>query len=280
MHPANHDSGQQFARKRHRHRFGRDQISLEAEQSAGEPCHHRRQDKGGELVMLDRVALKRRAQLVLADRHQHVPERRTRHAQQQIEHAECDQRDQDVVGARLVEIDRPDAAALEIAETVLSARHVAPAEGDRVGQRRERECQQREVHATPAQDEKTDHERENRDKQHREDDRDRDLTRKPSQLRERGRVGADAEPCAVAERRQPGVADEQIEPESRDGEDHHDRGGAGGQAERAHRERQHGQRDRGDPQRPVLCERVHSNFSMRSPSSPRGRTSSTRNINT
>ena len=82
VHAADHHHRQQLAGERHRDGFGRDEIGLEAEQRAGEPGHHRRDHERHELVALDRIALERRAQLVLADRHQHVPERRARHAQQ------------------------------------------------------------------------------------------------------------------------------------------------------------------------------------------------------
>ena len=85
-HAADHDHRQQLAGKRHRHRFGRNQVGLESEQRAGQPRHHRRDHEHAELVALDRIALERGAQLVLADRHQHVAERRAHHAQQHVQH--------------------------------------------------------------------------------------------------------------------------------------------------------------------------------------------------
>ena len=91
-HAADHDDREQFAGKRHRDRFGRDQIVLESEQRAGEPGHHRGDHEDAELVALDRIALEGGAQLVLADRHQHMAERRAHQPQQQIEHTEAEQR--------------------------------------------------------------------------------------------------------------------------------------------------------------------------------------------
>ena len=85
-----------------------------------------------------------------------MAERRAHQPQQQIEHAEAEHGDDDVIVQRIVEAERPDAAALQAAEAVLAAGHRGPAEGDGVGQRRQRQRQQREVHAAPAQDDDAD----------------------------------------------------------------------------------------------------------------------------
>ncbi len=141
-----------------------DEVGQEAQQRAGEAGDDGREDEGGKLVTLDRIALERRTQLVLADRDQHMPERRARQAQQQKEHRERDQRDKQVVGEGIVEIDRSDAAALEAAKAILAAGHIGPAERDRIGESGQRERQQREINAAPAQDQEADDERQGGDK--------------------------------------------------------------------------------------------------------------------
>ena len=283
MHAADHHDRQQLARKRDRRALRRHEVGLEAQQATSQSRHHRRKHECRELVALDRVALEGGAQLVLANRHQHMPERRAHHAQQSVQHAERNQGDQDVVGQRIVEIDGPDAAALQAAEAVLAAGHLAPAEGDGVGERRQRQRQQREIHAAPAQDEASHDGRQHGDQCHGEQDREPDLPVVPVLLDQRGGIGSDAEPRGMAERREAGVADQQVEPQPRDGQDHHQAGGVDRQAQCAHGKRQGNQRDHRHPQRPVLgnpTEVAHSNLSMRSPSRPRGRSSSTRNIST
>ena len=108
VHAADHHHRQQLAGERHRDRLRRNEIVLEAEQRAGESGHHRRKDERRQLVALDGIALERGALLVLADRHEHVPERRAHHAQQPVQHGEPDQGDHDVVRPRIVELDGPD----------------------------------------------------------------------------------------------------------------------------------------------------------------------------
>ena len=72
------------------------------------------------------------------------------------------------------------------------------------------------------------------------------------------------------------MADQDIEPHAGDREHHDVDRGAQRQAGDIERERQQGKRERGDDQRDViLAHRDHSNFRMRSPNSPRGRSSST-----
>jgi hypothetical protein len=264
-------------------RFGRHQVVQEAKQRPGEAGDHGREHEHGEPVAIDRVALERGALLVLADRHQHVAEGRARDAQQYVQHAERDQRDEGVVHVAVVERHGGEAAAREAAQSVLAAGQFRPAEGDGIGERDKSEGQQREVHAAPAQDQQPDGGGQGGDENDREQDRQRDLPGEPLLLRDRGGVGADAEPGAVAERGEAGEADEHVEAHGGDGEAHHLRRRAAGLAERVHGERQYDERCRADEQRlesrlPPECR--HSNFSMRSPSSPRGRNRSTRNIST
>ncbi len=64
------------------------------------------------------------------------------------------------------------------------------------------------------------------------------------QLDQACRIGAEAEPGAVAERYQPGVADTQIEPHGGDRQRHDIDAGVERQPERAQGERQRNQRQR------------------------------------
>ncbi len=65
-----------------------------------------------------------------------------------------------------------------------------PAERDRVGGRREREREQREIDATPPQDQEADDRGQARDDDEREHYRQQDLVREPVPLREARRIGA------------------------------------------------------------------------------------------
>ena len=283
VHAADHHHRQQLARERHRGGLGRDEVGLETEQGTADAGHHGRKHEHRQLVELDGIALERGTELVLADRHQNVPERRAHHAQQAKQNAQRDHRHERVVGEPIVQIDRAERAALETAQTVLAAGHLAPAEGDGVGQGRQRQRQKREVNPAPAQDERANDGRQHRDEGHRQQDRKNDLVVQPVLLGERGGIGADAEPGAVAEGGQARIAHEQVQTQGRNGENDHERRGADRQPEQAHGKGQRNERGRRDQQRAVLgvhAARAHSNFSMRSPSRPRGRSSSTRNIST
>src|SRR3546814_17347550 len=102
-------------------------------------------------------------------------------------------------------------------------------------------------------------------------------------LRQGGRVGADSEPGGVAEGDQAGKADQDVEAGGGDGENDQHRRGVHRQADERQDEGQHGECQGTNPQRPILHmqrRRHFSSFSMRSPSRPRGRSSSTRNIRT
>ena len=211
-----------------------------------------------------------------------MAEWRARQPQQQIEHGERDYRNDDVIVERVIEVVRPDAAALQAAEAILAAGQFGPAERGGVSQRRQRQRQQRKIHAAPPQDDDAYEGCCRRDHDHRQQQRQPDLAAEPVELDQPRRIGADAEPGAVAERHQPGIADAEIEPHRRDGQRHHHGAGVVGQPKRVQAERQRDHRERRQQQRPVFCRRRyrHSNFSIRSPSKPRGRTSSTRNIKT
>ena len=99
-HAADHDHREELARERDGRRFGRREAMIEHQQRTGQSGDDGRQHERPELVPVGVVALEHRALLVLADRHQHVPERRAHDAQQRVRHREPDQRDQRVVGRR------------------------------------------------------------------------------------------------------------------------------------------------------------------------------------
>src|SRR5262249_31783386 len=128
-----------------------------------------------------------------------------------------------------------------------------------------------------AQYEQADEAGEQRDEDDREKQRKRDLPREPVLLRDRGGIGADAIPGAVPEGGEAGEADQQGEAERGDRQAHDLRRRVGGKAERVQDEGQQHEPRESDPECPVPA---HSNFSMRSPRSPRGRNMSTRNIST
>ena len=176
-----------------------------------------------------------------------MAERRAHQPQQQIEHAEAEHGDDDVIVQRIVEAERPDAAALQAAEAVLAAGHRGPAEGDGVGQRRQRQRQQREIDAAPAQDDEADEGRDDGDDDRRQQQRQQDVVAEPVALDQPRRIGADAEPGAVAERDQAGVADAEIEPHRGDRERHHHGAGVERQADQIQRERQRDDGKRGQP---------------------------------
>ena len=72
------------------------------------------------------------------------------------------------------------------------------------------------------------------------------------------------------------MADQDVERHAGDREHHDVDRGAQRQASEIERERKDNQRQRGDDERHmILAHRRYSNFSMRSPSSPRGRSSRT-----
>ena len=209
-----------------------------------------------------------------------MAERRAHQSQQGIKDAKPDQRSDDIIGQRIVEAERADAAALQAAQAVLAAGDFAPAERGRVGERGERERQQREIDAATAQDDETDDRGRDGDHDHRDQQWQPDLAGKPVQLHQARGIGADPEPCAVAEGDKAGIADAEIEAHRRNRERHHHDAGVERQPAGAQCERQYDHADRRKQKRPVLRggRKSHSNFSMRSPSSPRGRTRSTRNI--
>ena len=131
------------------------------------------------------------------------------------------QGDEPVVDPRAVEIDAEHDRAHDAAKPALAAGHGGPAERDGEQHRGEREREQREIDAAPAQDEKAREPGEHRDRRDRKQRRDHDVAGKPVALRQRGRIGGKAVERAVAERHEAGGADQDVQPHAGDGEDHH-----------------------------------------------------------
>jgi hypothetical protein len=130
---------------------------------------------------------------------------------QHVDHREADQRDQGVVSAIVVQVQRAEPAALEAAQAAFAAGERSPAKGHREREGAQRQRQQREVHAAPAQHEEPDRHGEHRHERDVEQQRQQHLPAEPVLLRERRRVAADAEPGCVPEGDEPGRAHQQVQ---------------------------------------------------------------------
>jgi hypothetical protein len=84
-HAADHHHGQHLTREGHRRRFGRRQAVVEHEQCTGQAGDGAGDDEGHQLVAVGGVALKARALLVLADRHQYMAKGRSHDALHHIQ---------------------------------------------------------------------------------------------------------------------------------------------------------------------------------------------------
>ena len=162
-----------------------------------------------------------------------------------MHHRESDQRDQSVVDPAVLEVDAEPVGAGYAAQSVFAAGKCRPAEGNRIRQRGERECEQRKIDAAAAQHEKSDDDAGDGEERKREQRRPQHGSRKPVPLRERRRIRAEPEPGAVAEGDEPGMANQHIERHARDGKDHHIGGAGHRQSAREQRERQHDHRHPG-----------------------------------
>jgi hypothetical protein len=119
-------------------------------------------------------------------------------ARQRIDARYAERRDEHVVDPRIFEIHAEPSRARNAAEAVFAASECGPSVSDRVGERRERERQQRKINTAPAQHEETDEDRCDEQKQEREQCRPDDGAREPVTLRKRRGVGAEAKPRAMA----------------------------------------------------------------------------------
>src|SRR5262249_7464341 len=202
--------------------------------------------------------------------------RRSVEAPEQVTHRHADRRDDPIVGVVGFEIEAEHRRAGHAAQPALAAGELGPAVADGEQERGQRQREQRKINAAPPQYQRSGEKRGRRNKENREQERENDLAGKPIALAQGGGVGAESEPCAVAERDEPGIADQHIESHTGNGEhDDIDRG-AQRQAGDIEGERQHRERERRNQKRGVFVAHAgYSNFWMRSPKRPRGRTSST-----
>ena len=104
-HAADHGHGQDLAGEDDVHPIGRDEVVQIGAEAAREAERSGREHERDQLVAADRIAHEQRALLVLADRDQDAAERRADHAPDQDGGEEHDERDQDVEGGLIVEID-------------------------------------------------------------------------------------------------------------------------------------------------------------------------------
>ena len=278
-HAADHGHGQDLAGEDDVHPIGRDEVVQIGAEAAREAECRGREHEGDQLVAADRVAHEQRALLVLADRDQNVAEGRADHAPDQDGGEEHDDRGHDVERGLIVEIDAQQVGPGDAAEAVLAAGERGPAVDDVEGHRGEREREQREVDAAPAQDEEADERPVSAARATAKAIARRKELGREVELEQRRGVGGEPEERAVAEREQAGVAEQQVEAEADQHEQRDLARDRDRQAERAGEERQDDERRREDQERVAEDpEAAHSSFATFSPISPRGRSSRTRTM--
>ncbi len=159
-----------------------------------------------------------------------------------VDYGKADHCHEDIEGPGAVEIGDAPVGANHAAEAVLAAGEVRPAEGDGEGNRRHRQCQQREIDAAPSQNQKAEACRHDADEENGKGGRQQELAREEMALRQHRRIGADAEEGAVAEGNEAGVSDEDVQRHGGDGEDHNVRRRGQRQADRQHEDGQDDER--------------------------------------
>ena len=231
-HAADQHHRQQFTRERHGQHFSRGDPVIEHRQTAGQAGHRRRDDEGGQLVLLHRVAEKARALLVFADGDQHLAKGRVHQTQHEHAHDHGDHRDEHIKGPGIVELESKDRASLDAAQTVLAAGQRRPAVGDGEGQCAQRQGEQREIHALATQDDGAQHQRGDQHQTQRQDQRGQHRVGEEALLQDSHCVAAQAEPGTVSERHQPSVTQEQVQAQADHGQQHAVDGGGHGQTAR------------------------------------------------
>jgi hypothetical protein len=162
--------------------------------------------------------------LVAADALQRAPERRAQHRPQEGEYSD-EQGQHEIIDVPCVgEIERREAPdrrdRLEVhADAVRSAAELRVVE-DEIEHLRERERHHDEVDALHAYDEHADRQRRECRGEHRRRQREPEVRRLVLRAHQPQRIGADPEVRGVAERDETGIADEEIEREREDREDH------------------------------------------------------------
>ncbi len=272
MHAAQHRHQQRIAGVLPAQVVGIGALQHEREQAAGvadDAAHH---DEGDEFQPERVVAEALGALFVVAQRLQRPAERRMGDAPEQSD-AQADGDDGEGV-------ERPGAGeqrAGHALDAVFAAGHVGPFVGDLERDLGKRQCQQGEIQPAAAQDDQGDdggqHQRERDAEQQRDD-----LVRGAAQHDEGDGIAGAAEEHRGAERHQAGVADQHADAGAIQRID----GDLGDQADRRADqvpEAGQGQQDDEDQQDGMAKQIVHSKRSHRSPSRPRGRSSSIRAMN-
>src|SRR5213593_1127265 len=209
-------------------RLDRDDVEPEGVEGAGEPREEGGEDERQELDATRVIAARGGALAVLADRLEHGAEGRVEDALEGGDRRGNERQGEVVEGERGVERDR-DAGERQRrqgdpAEAVVAAGPVGEVESDEVEELGERECQHREVDATPAQAEEADQRAARR--REAEPRREPEPQRADLELRERdtGAIGAEPPVGGVAEGEQPRVAVEEVEAEGEEAVDQDLRG--------------------------------------------------------
>src|SRR5579884_4007526 len=242
------------------------EVDQQPEERAREPRHRRGEQQRDEDEAIAVQAEIAHARLVLPDRDQRSPERRGHHRAERGE-AENERGERHVVERRVGDrgVRRFERRPRDV-HPVFAARHVGVAIGDEVEHLPERDREQAEIDPATAQQERAEH-----------DGAGESGVR--ILHRERRAVRAEPEIRRVAERREPGIAEQQVHAHRRDRHEQHfadDRDVEPDQRREQRREQQHDQHrrrggERGAPAHPKMPS---------SPKSPRGRISSTTAMST
>src|SRR5687767_3517479 len=192
------------------------------EEPAGQPRHRAREREARPLVDVDAVPEVGHARLVLLDRAEHLAERRVYQPPQEggghDEHREDEVRHGEVAGEIEGHHAEPGGQPRDVQQAILAAGDRRPFAGDEEEHLPEGDRHQGKVDAAPVRDEERDAAAHDRRRQHRRQQPDPQIGDE-MELREPHGVGADAEVRAVAEGRQPRVAEEEIEAEREEAPD-------------------------------------------------------------
>src|SRR6185436_18876627 len=185
---------------------------------AGQAAERAADDEGEQLEARHVVADRLGAQLVLADRLQDLAQRRFDDAAHEVKTEQEQARDEGVVDQRILEIQAQEFGPRDAGHAVLAAGHRGPLVGDEVEQLVQREREHDEVEARALHAEVAHQQR--RERAHADADAEREehvdavVLEQPA-----GDVRRRAEEGRLAEGEQPGVAEQQVQPQAEDGED-------------------------------------------------------------
>ena len=167
-HPPDHHHRDELARERNGERLCRREAVIEHRERACDRNHGRGQHEADQLVAIGRIADEARTLLVLADRHQHAASGRAVEAPEQVTHPHADCRDGPIVGVIGFEIEVEHRRAGHAAQSALASGELGPSVPDGEQKRSQREREQREINAAPAENQCSGDERGRGDKGNRE----------------------------------------------------------------------------------------------------------------